>query len=298
VSPNAIRYVAPIPIHQRTVIHARVLDGAKWSAIEDGTYLIDESPAAITHLRISEINFNPHDPLTRFGETGTDNDEFEFIELVNVSSVTVDLTGVKLVSRFGHGVDFEFGRQSLPAGQRVVVPRDRSAFGSRYGPTPHLAIGAAGDRADWVFAGDLDNDGDALWVVDAIGRTIQTLSFGDSHPWPSRADGNGSSLELADLTLDAADPGSWRASTEFGGSPGTAGVDAWSGVVINEILANLRRGGADFIELMNISAEPVDIGNWYISDSSDNNFRSQVRQPTIIPPRGCRCSRTLNWALD
>jgi hypothetical protein len=40
---------------------------------------------------------------------------------------------VKFVSRFGHGVDFEFGRQLLETGRRVVVPRDRAAFESRYG---------------------------------------------------------------------------------------------------------------------------------------------------------------------
>jgi hypothetical protein len=288
VSASAMRYTGPIPIQQRTQIRARTLAGNKWSAIEEGTYLVDESPPTSVNLRISEINFNPHDPLPQFGETAVDNNQFEFIELANIGSEAIDLTGVKLVSRFGHGVDFEFGRQSLAAGQHVVVARDRAAFATRYGTSINLAVGAAGDESNWGFSADLANDGDSLLLVDSTGRTIQTLSFGDSDPWPSRADGNGSSLELIDGAMDPDDSQSWRASGEFGGSPGSAGLGPASRIVFNEVLANPRDNGSDFLELFNNTNEPVNIQGWYVSDSQRDYFRFQVAQPTIIPPGGYR----------
>jgi hypothetical protein len=149
-----------------------------------------------------------------------------------------------------------------------------------------LAVGAAGAKSDWTFTGELDNDGDSLLVVDAKGRAIHKLSFGDSFPWPSRADGNGSSFELIDPTLDADNPKSWRESLEFGGNPGVAGLEAERRVVINEVLANPLGNGSDFIELFNATTAPVDIGNGCISDSRRGYFRYQIELPTNIPPRG------------
>ena len=51
-----------------------------------------------------------------------------------------------------------------------------------------------------------------------------------SPPWPERADGNGSSLELRYLPMDIDDAESWQPSVDFGGSPGRDGAILSAGV--------------------------------------------------------------------
>ncbi|MCA9213192.1 MAG: lamin tail domain-containing protein, partial [Planctomycetales bacterium] len=292
VSPVAIRFSEPIAITERTTIRVRSLtrtdSETKWSGMNDAVYLVDASPATNDNLRITEVNFNPHAPLPQFGEIGTNNDDFEFVELANISSDTIDLTDVALVSRLGHGVDFEFGSQMLRAGERVVIPHNRVAFESRYGNTVNFAIGRGASPTDWVYSGQLSNGGDSLLLVDADGSEIQSLSFNDSLPRLQRADGKGSSLEWIAMTSDSGDLNAWQASEQFGGSPGQDGSKSTHGVVINEVLSNPTAGESDFIELFNDSSTAIDLQHWYVSDSDGDYFKFQFDAPTIIPPQGYR----------
>ncbi|MCA9200074.1 MAG: lamin tail domain-containing protein, partial [Planctomycetales bacterium] len=134
-------------------------------------------------LRISEINYNPHDALTQFGETAVDNDEFEFIELTNIGSEAIDLAGVRLVraeiNGDMEGVEFAFGSQPLSPNQRIVVVQNRAAFESRYGDDVALAVGSGPGKADGEFAGRLGNDGETLTLMDADGAIVQQIRYND-----------------------------------------------------------------------------------------------------------------------
>ena len=47
-------------------------------------------------LRIVEMNYHPHAPLTQFGERDSDADDFEFVEVMNVGdpvTLTISLSG-------------------------------------------------------------------------------------------------------------------------------------------------------------------------------------------------------------
>ena len=61
---------------------------ATWSALSEAVFTVDA-------LRITEINYNPHDPTAaeRAVNPRCDNDDFEFIELVNTGA-TLDLAGM------------------------------------------------------------------------------------------------------------------------------------------------------------------------------------------------------------
>ena len=106
------------------------LVAADESLVAETTYMGEPSPEQL-HLRISELNYHPYDAMTQFGELDVDNDQFEFLELVNTStSETLDLDGVS----FSSGVDFAFhGPVPLAPGERILVVRDVAAFESRYG---------------------------------------------------------------------------------------------------------------------------------------------------------------------
>ena len=87
-------------------------------------------------MRISELHYHPADPSQAEIDAGFDNsDDFEFIEIVNISGSPVDLANVSFrqVVRGNdvEGVDFKFADSDyteLGSGQRVVVVENLDAF--------------------------------------------------------------------------------------------------------------------------------------------------------------------------
>ena len=229
-------------------------------------------------LRISEINYNPHEPTDEelAAIPGLDNNDFEFVELQNAGTETINLLGV----HFTAGIDYVFPAAMLAPGQYAVIAANKDALQLRYGN----AIDVAGTFAE----GNLSNQGERLALADAFGATVLDFQYRDADPWPEAADGNGATLQLVDANLAASQFGrysSWRASTDWGGSPGTAGSPA-PGVVINELLTNTDAtdGPSDSIELLNTTDQPVDISGWYLSDSSSDLLKYRVPAGTILGP--------------
>ncbi len=228
-------------------------------------------------LRITELNYHPHDPTA--AELAIDptlkSSDFEFIELENIGSKTIRLTD----ARFLEGIEFTFPISELNSGQRAVIVENTTAFALRYGTEVNVLGEFNGSR--------LSNNGERLHLVDSSNTTIQDFSYGDSDPWPDRADGAGATLELIDSASTTPEQFGkfyhWRGSIEMGGSPGFAGQEP-VGIVINEILSHTGPplNETDSIELLNITAEPIDIGGWFLSDSSDNFFKYQIPSGTLL----------------
>lgn len=245
-SQSAVLYNEATTIDRRTRFRARSLTDGKWSALAEAVYLTDAIPANSHNLKITEVNFNPYVALPGINELNVDNEKFEFIEFKNLSNEAIDLTGVKLMERFGQGVSFEFGTQLVQPGSYLIVPSDKAAFQSRYGQAIDLAMGSG--QFTNGFAGQLNNGGDTIRVVDSLGAEIQTLLIDDTPSWPFRADGKGSSLELIE---DGADPGfasNWRSSDELGGTPGrNHSVPREMGIhrLVNSVCAAIHRDPFD-----------------------------------------------------
>ena len=257
--------------------------GDDWSAPVVGVYYNDP-PATAGNLAISEVNFNPHDPTEAEEAAGFDNnDDFEFIELVNIGETNVVLTGAKLVTvdyeGEVEGVEFDFSDSpitTLAPQQRILVVEDLDAFEFRYGQDLPMA-------GQWE--GALSNNREMISLRAYDGSVIQQFSYNDSGSWPARPDGNGSSLEVLDLRGDYDDPSNWRASVDFGGSPGRVG-SLPIGVVVNEILAHTDPPATppDSIELLNTTSQPIDISGWYLSDSGQEWLKFRIPEATILQP--------------
>ncbi len=159
----------------------------------------DQNPR--DYLVISEIHYHPDAP-----DTG-------FVEIHNMSAThAFDLTGFEL-----RGAGFAFAEGTvIEPGAYLVVVTARSAFGAEYGYQARVA---------GVLPGRLQNDGETLSLVRA-GATpaqdvlIDRVTYDDAWPWPAAADGEGSSLQLIDLTEDNRRPGAWVAVTN---DPSTTG---------------------------------------------------------------------------
>ncbi|MCA9245594.1 MAG: lamin tail domain-containing protein [Planctomycetales bacterium] len=251
----------PIPVDEQIHVRTRAVEGGEWSAINEATFF--EMQPAADSLRIAEVNYHPFEPtveemLAGFG----DAEAFEFIELVNIGDTAIDLAGVALID----GVGFTFGATMLAAGERVVVVRDAAAFAARYGTA---GVTVAGQWDAITSGGGLSNGGEQIVVVDALGAPFLDFTYDDANGWPTRADGDGSSLEMIDPASDPTDNENWRPSSEFGGSPGAAGEGPRGDVVINEVLAHTDLPQFDAIELFNTTNAAIDLSGWYLSDATD-----------------------------
>jgi hypothetical protein len=206
VHASALTYAAAVPVSGWTAtVRARVKKGTEWSALNEAVFVRSTAPPPI---RITEIMAAPAGPSAAEKAAGfTDKDDFEFLEITNTGSETVNLRDM----RFSQGVDLTFyGDVFLTAGERVVVVRSRAAFQMRYG---------AGPRIVGEFVGTLDDGGERLALLSALGATVVDFSYDNDAPWPQ--DLGGRSLVLRGATLDPANAGNWRPSVTVGGNPTT-----------------------------------------------------------------------------
>ena len=210
-------------------------------------------------ISIAEINYNP-----------VGGSDYEFIELINSGTDPFVLTGCKFTS----GIDYVFGTRTLAPGARVVVVRDLGKFADRY----------PGVSALGPYSKKLSDTGDTIILTTATGVELLKMKYSNGGSWPSRADGYGSSLEVLDPNGDLNDPLNWRSSTEYHGSPGTAGIGPYRPVVINEVLTHTDPPIEDAIELYNQTGTNVDVGNWYLSNQRLDPAKFHIPAGTIIPP--------------
>ncbi len=119
-------------------------------------------------------------------------------------------------------------------------------------------------------------------LIGPLGETLQDFTYGDDDPWPGRADGKGSSLEMINPLADPTLPSNWRSSYEYTGTPGTAGIGPQNNVVVNEVLTHTDLPQVDAIELYNTTTSSIDISDWYLSDSSDNLKKYKIPAGTVI----------------
>jgi hypothetical protein len=201
VSPTALGYASPITLSKSTVVKARALSGAMWSALNEAAFAV--GPVAQS-LRVSELMYHPLD-------TGNPNDpNTEFIELTNIANRSINLNLV----RFTKGIDYAFPSFDLPSGAYCLVVKDIAAFGARYGSK----LPVVGQ-----YAGSLSNGGERIEMVDAAGQTIQSFEYRDD--WFKSTDGQGFSLTVKDPEATDAnslnDKNAWQPSASVGGSPGS-----------------------------------------------------------------------------
>ena len=197
------------------------------------------------HLRLTEIMYHPAEPTGPEATVSTNRDDYEYIELKNVGSSSLDLRNV----RFTKGVDFDFDGsavETLGAGEYVLVVKNIAAFEARYG----TGLPIAGE-----FEGNnLSNGGEQLKLSFGAGIAIHDIDeYDDRAPWPIAADGSGPSLTLIDPdSIPGPDHNlatNWRASSATGGSPGSdeAGTDYSDWRSANGIIDDLGDGDGDDI---------------------------------------------------
>ena len=227
----------PFNLSKPTLVRARGYNSTsgEWSALNEAFFTVDSVPADASNLVVSEFHYRPAKPTTPTElAISSDRDDFEFLELFNIGGSALDMNDV----RFGTGINFNLpDNVVLGVGERLLLVRNRVAFEARYGP-PAVQL--------FEYTGRLSNDGEQILILGTSPDPIKAFIYNDQAPWPTTADGEGSSLVLIDATTnpDHADSSNWTASRNFGGSPGAAEP---SGITYDTWAAsfNLQGGALD-----------------------------------------------------
>ena len=123
----------------------------------------------------------------------------EFVELFNPDQDDIELSGWRLTG----GIEYTFpSPTTLAGGAYLVVAEDPATILAQFGAN---ALGP--------YVGGLSGEGEEIDLVDAGGTRIDRVDYGVAFPWPTAADGGGSSMELINPALDNNLGGSWRAAT-------------------------------------------------------------------------------------
>jgi hypothetical protein len=188
-----------------------------WSAPIQFTVTAPDVTEYVNSLVVSEFLYNPSPATAAELTAGFASDSFEWIELKNVASQPVDMTGV----RFTKGINFDFpAGWSIPAGGYALVVKNLGAFQSRYGNGWNAIIAGAYD------GDNLRNEGEEIKLSFGLGTEIRSFTYQNTTPWPPEGDGSGASLVLLapQTRPDHQVAANWRASMAVGGTPG--GSDA------------------------------------------------------------------------
>lgn len=212
VRPGTLTYAGAVAINGwATTVKARVLKGAEWSALNEAVFVRSTAPPP---LRIVEILAQPLPPTAAEIAAGfTDKDDFEFLEVMNTGTEPLNVRDI----RFSQGIDLTLADATLAPGERAVVVRNRAAFTFRYGSTA---------RVLGEYVGNLDNGGERLAMLSALGTTISDFTYKTDAPWPGGLAGG--SITLISPALDPALAASWRNSVAPGGSAGGSDATTYS----------------------------------------------------------------------
>ncbi len=190
-----------------------VLSDDSGRQIDSRSYPADPTPGQ-DHLRVSEILYKPVPPSAEeLASIPTlSASSFEFVELTNTGSSPLDLGGAHFVA----GIAFTFPSPTVLApGDHILVVADQAAFELRYG----LGFNIAGQ-----YTGKLDNDGEEVQILDAVGENILEFEYNDAWYPPTGQQGYSLVvLDPANIPVTGYDlPENWGISLAVGGDPGSA----------------------------------------------------------------------------
>lgn len=233
-----IPYGIPVVLNRSATVKARLLANGSWSPLTTADFIVDAAPASPANLVISEFCYKPAAPAPGTPEYLAgfiSGNNFEYVELLNVSGGNVDLTGCQLAG----GISFDFAgltqsQLTLAPGARVLVVGNEAAFAMRYGS------GLTGQVLG-AFAGNLSNSGETFSVLAANTSVIASVTYGVTDPWPLAAQTFGYSLVLSRPAPNPTyEVGQIRASMQAGGTPG--GAAGFPATVVLSALDQVHNG--------------------------------------------------------
>ncbi len=218
------------------------------------------------NIAISELNYN----------SDSTRNSSNWIEFHNYGNSPLNISGWHFTDSTLFN-DYIFPlNTNIPAGGYLVLVEDTALFHTQF---PQLSVyGPLG----FGFS----NSNEVLTLSDNNNLPVLSMHYYDSIPWPEAPDGYGRTLELINDTLDPNLFSSWFAGC-IGGSPGGPYIPCTEDIIFSEVnyKSSLSANAGDWVELLNVSSNAIDISNWKFRDSDDtHNFN--LPPNTVIPASG------------
>jgi len=222
-----------------------------------------EPDSFVGKLAITELNF--HSDETK--------DAGDWIEFLNYGNGPIDISGWEFSnSKIYNKYIFPNGTVIQP-NERFILADDTIKFNSQHFGVSVLA------QINFGFS----NSSDFIKLSDYANETKLWMSYNDTLSWVFGADGSGRTLELKNDSLNPSLPENWFIGC-IGGSPGTPYMPCNEKIIFSEInyksLASKDAG--DWVELLNISDDDIDISGWKFSNDNNNNMFI-IPSGTVIP---------------
>ncbi len=176
----------------------------------------------VSSIVINEINYN----------SSPEFDTEDWVECFNGSENDYDLSGWYMTDSDTSTAFYIPQQTILKSGDYMVLTRDSAAFDSFI-------------NSDCAMFGNfpfgLSNGGDEIKLYDSNHLLIDSVSYSDTDPWPSEADGTGKTLSLVNPDLDNASPENWGVSKRTG-TPGFRNDNYITDVAEESLVTEFRLG--------------------------------------------------------
>ena len=176
IGTNARLYAGPITLSNNTRVVTRSYNASHrnltgslkppisvpWSGPKAATFVVHTPDLIVT-----ELMYHPAAPVSLSDTNDADN--FEYIELKNIGSNTLNLAGFS----FTNGIDFTFptNLNSIVApGGYVLVVKDTLAFFFRYGAAANIA---------GQYGGNFDNNGERVTLIGPALEPVIDFTYQD-----------------------------------------------------------------------------------------------------------------------
>ena len=151
-------------------------------------------------VTINEINYN----------SANDHDSGDWVELYNPTNDVIPIGGWQFKDEDDSHIFIIPENTILNANQYLVLINDSSKYFQHYNNSNVIG--------ELNFG--LSGGGELLRLFNIEGSLLDTVHYDDEDPWPTEADGNGSTLELTNPNSDNANYSNWMDSDGYG-TPGS-----------------------------------------------------------------------------
>ena len=237
---------------------------------KDSGYDQNSTEAAGAYVMITEVMYN-----------APENSSLEWVELKIVGgSAMSDMAYFNL--HLGGAVTYYFPAEPLDTNEYIVVTNDPELFKKTYKDFNGRLFGPWEKDIKTDSIAKLSNEGDVI-DVKLTGAGDVSCAFSKEPPWPSLADGNGSSLVFVGGNPSQAS--AWAASKKTWGNPGAADEYVTPITVrLNEIQPFVLGTDNGWVELYNSGDKDVDVSGWIF----ESKFLKQTRtiKKGKVPAKG------------